>query len=430
MLIIPVLLLGACILVGLARVENGVLFFILSTFAFISGQEEGLQIQEMAYGLLYLGFLASWYFSRFFYYKDRILDSGVDKAMMAFLVIIHLSIPISLLFGGSMKSLISDWLAISMLAFYFPIKETVKRKPESIKIFGLIFLWLAVFVFFRNAMEFRQTVTQAAAAYEIVSGRANTNEIVLMAGSVGAIVYFLYSSSLVRKGLSIGFFLVFFAGLILTQSRGYWLAFIFGMGVLFLFASMRKRGELILLATSGLAGVVAIGFLVAPEVMELFVVGIVERITSVGSAGSSDISMLNRFNEFAAVWEGIKSNPILGYGLGHEFVYHNIIYESHIRQAFMHNVYLAIWYKFGIVGLGLALYVWIGSAWKGLTFARANKVSGHAALIVLSASLLLFCEMVVGNTSNPLVIEDGALMFAFSAALISGSVNIKQNERS
>jgi len=418
---LPAVLVAAFLFLLLSQVKNGVLYFILGSFALISGQDEGLQIQELAYGLLYLGFLATWFISRIFYYQDQICDNRVDKAMLVFLILIHVSIPVSFLLGGQVAPMIGDWLAVSMLAFYFPIKEAIKRDPKTIKIFGIIFLLLSLFVLFRNILSFRETVLQASVAYEITKGRASMNEIFLMASSVGAIVFFLYSKELIVKVASLGFFMLFFIGLILTQSRGYWLGFVFGMGVLFLFASWQKKGQILILGAGGLVGVLGIGFLVAPEVMELLLAGIIDRVATLGTASSSDISLVNRFNEFEQVWSGIKRNPILGYGLGHEFTYHNIIYEAHITQAFMHNAYLALWYKFGIVGISIGLFIWYGSALKGLFLAKRMKLDSIPSLLVLSASLVLFCEMVVGNTSNPFVIEDGCLVFAYCAALISGA---------
>lgn len=418
---LPAILISVFVFLIVSRIKYGVLYLILSSFVLISGQDEGLQIQELAYGLLYLGFLATWFISRTFYYQDKICDNRIDKAMLVFLILIHLSMPVSFLLGGKLTPMIGDWLAVSMLAFYFPIKEAIKRDPETIKIFGIIFLWLSLFVLFRNILSFRETVLQASVAYEITKGRASMNEIILMASSVGAIVFFLYSKELIVKLASLGFFVLFFIGLILTQSRGYWLGFVFGMGVLFLFASWQKKGQILILAVGGLAGALGIGFMLAPEVMELLVAGIIDRIASLGTASSSDISLVNRFNEFEQVWAGIKRNPILGYGLGHEFTYHNIIYEAHISQAFMHNAYLALWYKYGIVGVGLGLFVWFGSALKGLFLARRLDYSTIPSLLVLSASLVLFCEMMVGNTSNPFVIEDGCLVVAFCMALVSGT---------
>lgn len=418
---LPAILVAAFLFLLLSQIKYGVLYFILAGFVLISGQDEGLQVQELAYGMLYLGYLSIWFFSRTFYYQDKICDNRIDKAMLVFLILIHLSIPVSFLLGGKLAPMIGDWLAVSMLAFYFPIKEAIKRDPETIKVFGIIFLWLSIFVLFRNILSFRETVVQASVAYEITKGRASMNEIILMASSVGSIVFFLYSKELLIKIAALGFFVLFFIGLILTQSRGYWLGFVFGMGVLFLFASWQKKGQIILLAVGGLAGALGIGFLLAPEVMELLVAGIIDRIASLGTASSSDISLVNRFNEFEQVWAGIKRNPILGYGLGHEFTYHNIIYEAHISQAFMHNVYLALWYKFGLVGIALSLFVWFGSAMKGLLLAKSMKFKTLPSLLVLSASIVLFCEMMVGNTSNPFVIEDGCLVIAFCTALISGT---------
>ncbi|MEX0601130.1 MAG: hypothetical protein WD205_10825, partial [Rhodothermales bacterium] len=127
--------LGAVLLAGLlfgtvARDELAVLCAILAGFIAAAQYEAGFQLEEIVYGAVYLLYLSYWFITRLFIYRDQILRTKIDWALFLFLAYTTLSLALTPLLGGDMQVAISEWLAITMLAFYFPIKEICIRRGD------------------------------------------------------------------------------------------------------------------------------------------------------------------------------------------------------------------------------------------------------------------------------------------------------------
>ncbi|MEM6336166.1 MAG: O-antigen ligase family protein [Bacteroidota bacterium] len=417
---LPVVLLaglGGWIIV---RQENWGLYLLLVGFILIADQQDGLQLTEVVYGLSYLGYLGWWYVSRFVIRKDHVVTSPVDWAVLLFLVWAACSVGLTIFFRGNIAAMIGEGLALSMLGFYFPVKELCKKHPDAARNVLIILAILTTLTALRNFIEFRQRLNSAEYLWQIATGRARTNELILMIGSLTWLGMAVYGRTWLERGIMLGLFLLSFAGLIITQSRGYWVSFALGAVVLFLVVSWRKKGQIVLLGLAGGLGFFLVGFLVFPQFVDLLVLGIVDRFSTLGSAGQTDISLLNRFQEWGQVWARIKQNPVLGYGMGTEFTYPNIILHVTYVVSFIHNGYLALWYKFGLPGLGLMLFAWAGMAWHAFMLFRTRTAPRLIRLFSLGALTFLIAETLVANTSNPFIIEDGTLMFAFFGGAVAG----------
>ena len=127
----PILIAGALAMVWMTGDELRLLVGVIAGFISVVGYKKGFQPEEAVYGLLYLGYLAYWFVSRLWFYRDDILATGVDRALFGFLVWVTGSFAVTVLFGGSLSVAVSEWLAITMLAFYFPVKEICLRRPEA-----------------------------------------------------------------------------------------------------------------------------------------------------------------------------------------------------------------------------------------------------------------------------------------------------------
>jgi len=64
---------------------------------------------------------------------------------------------------------------------------------------------------------------------------------------------------------------------------------------------------------------------------------------------SPDETLLWRINETKYAWEQIAENPILGIGPG--TIYRPVFYEGDSLQSYIHNGYLWLWLKTGLIGL-------------------------------------------------------------------------------
>jgi len=398
------------------------LYVALAGFVVITGYSKGFQIQEALYGLYFLSVLAYWFASRLFFYRDRLIRDPEDGVLLFFLLYAGASAVWAMLFGAKIDTIIGEGLVLVMLLFYFPVKAACARSPRATKIVLGIIFWFAIFVSLRNVLEYRAALSSATKLYQIARGRVALNEVLLMMPALSMLACLLYAQRRRSRVLLLGGFLIVFIGLVLTQSRGYWAAFLLGTLALFVFIDRRRKGRILLLMGGGLGLVFLLGALLFEGFITIIVSGVFERFTSLGTALTSDVSLVNRFYESLAVWDRIKVNPILGYGLGTPYHYFNITVDATRDWAFVHNGFVGLWYKFGLVGLLAMVYFWGKSIWNGLRLFRMQQAPRLLRLTGLSAAVCLIGEALVANTSNPFLIADATLMIALFGALASGSL--------
>ena len=404
----------------LIRHEDLFLYLALAGFVAITNRVAGIQVAEAVYGLFFLGFLGYWFFLHVYIKRDVVIKTSVDWALLLFLSYAVLSTTWAIFFGAKISVIIGEGLILVMMAFYFPIVHLIRSNPHKLKYILLVVCWIGIYVSVRNIMEYRADLSAAEKLYNILSGRVSLNEVLLMMPALGALTFLLYAQTNRARLVLGGLFILFFVSLIVTQSRGYWMAFFLGAFTLFILTDIRRKMSIMILFLSGLAGFVLIGLLLFPAYIPLIVVGVVERLASIGTAFSSDISLVNRFYESMTVWGYIKENPILGYGMGTPYEYFNIISDHTRRWAFIHNGYLGMWYKYGIIGLGLLMFFWIRSIWLGITLFKSSALPSFYRISALACTICLVGEMLVANTSTPFQSEDPTLMITILAAVITG----------
>lgn len=148
--------------------------------------------------------------------------------------------------------------------------------------------------------------------------------------------------------------LLILGGLVATFTRGIWLGFFLG-GMLFLLLTPKFR-----IGKSAVISVVAVACLTAglaatlavPRVSE----ALIDRVTRVADEGARGTSFGYRFSENSQAWSAIKTAPILGKGLGAQFKavfnqFGNTTGFTGDEAAFIHNTYLFLWVKLGVLGL-------------------------------------------------------------------------------
>jgi O-antigen ligase len=418
---VPVLLAASLLGLAVFAREGSNLWITIALFVLILDYEAGLQLTEVVYGLYFAGFLGLWYGKRFYIGGNRFITDPVDLAVAAYLMIALASVTWAVFFGAKPKVIAGEMLVLLMMAFYFPVKEACARNPErALKALVLVVAWLGIFVFLRNALTYRSALASAEQLYEITKGRVALNEVLQLVPALGALVFFLFRDRRKDKLVALALFLVFFIGTIITQSRGYWAAFGVGALVLFFLIENRHRLRLIVLGATGVLSMLVLGFLFFPGIIDIILAGLVGRLLSLSTSFTDDISMVNRMYETAAVWNNIKVNPILGYGIGTEFDYFSLIEDKTARYAFVHNAYAGVWYKYGIIGITAVLVLLIRGVVLGTRLFRSTGASPLVRSVGLIVAICLIAEMLVANTSNPFLIADGTLIIAVLAAAAAG----------
>ncbi len=409
------------VLVALFRREDLNLFVVLWAFVLIMGYESGIQLSEVVYGLYFSGFLFVWYLRRVYFEQRPLITSAEDAAVLVIGIYVVASVSWSVLFGAELSAVLGELLVLAMLGFYFPAKQACLDNPDrAARRFILLFVWFALFVFTRNLITYWQGLYSAEHLFEIIRGRVALNEILVTMPALGSLVFIITVRQWQKRAAALLLFSICLAGLIITQSRGYWIAFAFGVLALIVLAERSRGLRLIGIGSVTLGLVVGLTALLLPRLFELIVLGVVDRVAGIATAFTTDISMVNRLLETSAVWDKIKLNPILGYGTGAKYQYWNLTFLHTIDYAFVHNAFAGLWFKYGLMGLCLMIFVWVRSIWSGIELYRSRRTNTLTQIIGLSIAVCLIAEFPVANTSNPFLTADGVLFFAIFCGVASG----------
>jgi len=225
----------------------------------------------------------------------------------------------------------------------------------------------------------------------------------------------------VRQTLSyLVLFLLCFSGLLLTLGRAFWMSFALGVLFLFFVVDRRHKMRILLYGSSAAVPLLAIGLFFFGHYVELFLEGLLARLTSVEGSLSRDISLMGRITEAQGALARIEQNPVLGHGAGVPFEYNNIISRTRVTTTFVHVGYLYLWYAFGLLGGGLMLFLWGRSVWCGLRSFRVREAPLTWRLAGLGAAATLVAFTLSAMTSNPFWHKDYLLGLAYIMGLACG----------
>lgn len=393
---------------------------VMALFAASASYEEGVQPAEVAFLLYYVGYLAHWYATRLWIRPERLVVTKTDAAVVFFLCYMTASLGLTLLYGGSLTAARGDWIGFSMLAFYFPVKELCARHASGRRVLAGVLLALGVFVFAQNLLMLKSKLADAEYAWQIARGRIPMNEMVLL---VGALLAATLMAQVRGAWRSLGLLTVFAActvGILLTQWRAYYVDLGLGVGLLLVLFRGARRRRLAGLTAASLLAIVGIGYVALGDMLTLIALGLADRLLSIGTAAQTDISLLNRLFETSAVWDLIRANPVVGYGIGTEFGFFDATRRGTWVKSFVHNGYLMVWFKFGLVGLVPLLFVWLRSIASALGSSRDRRLSGEDRAFALFAAVTLLALLPSHAVSAAFSTPDTVLMFALVLGLASG----------
>ena len=417
--------LAALVFGAVARNEIFLLCAVLAGFVVSANYEAGFQIQEVFYGLLYFGYLTYWFLSRFFFYRDPVLRTPIDWALFLFLVYVTLSLGLTPLLGGDMKIAVSEWLALTMLVFYFPIKEICIRRSDLLpqKPILLSLGFVALFIALRNFWFYQTHINNAEFLWQIATGRVVTNEHVLLMGWPRRIDHPVVQPETTpchsyRRSLH--------APLRRYRDRTEPLP----VGVLHaghcchlpVRRSPKEIPDRIHWTPRG-AMFFAVGALVFDNFFSLIIAGLANRLLSLQTATVQDLSLINRFFEARAALEHIGMNPIVGYGFGVPFKYYSLVYEWTHETSFIHNGPVGIWYRHGLIGLALLVTFYIGTIVRSVRILRMPTIARTDRMVAIFVMACLIAESLVGNTENPFATGDKTLFIGALAGLAAASAH-------
>ncbi len=419
--LIPIAILGLGGAIVLFQYPTANLIVLLASVIFALNFEPGFQLPEILFGLYYSAFMLFWCGRTLLDPKRSLITSTIDVVLAGFLFYVTASFALTVLYGGDLRAALSEWVALSFLGLYFPVRELCRDHRNGSKMVVWIIIGIGVFVAIRNLYAYAARLENAEHLYQIVTGRVMLNDNVLMVASVAALVVLLFAERMRNRLLSLLLFLFIFASLIFTQSRTFWVAFVFGVGVVFLIVEARYKRRVIILMGAGVVSFLAAGVLFFGDMLGLILGALVDRMATIGSAAESDISLRSRGYEALAALEHIRSNPILGHGVGVSFEFFDIIEKVVKERTFIHNAYVSLLYRFGMIGLVLMGTFWFLAIKRSVRVARAASSSRMARTGGLIAAVTLIAFILSANASNPFFLMDALFMFGVLTGLGSGT---------
>jgi O-antigen ligase len=107
--------------------------------------------------------------------------------------------------------------------------------------------------------------------------------------------------------------------------------------------------------------------------------------------------------------------------MGVPYTFYDIAHASTDQDAFVHNGYVGLWYKFGLWGLGMMLFFWARSIWRGIQAFRLSDASYWVRMAGLAAGISLVAFTLSALTSNPFYLKDSIFVFGLLASIAAGS---------
>lgn len=393
---------------------------LLAGFITTLNYDPGIQLQEVLYGLYYYAFVFYWYGDRLLK-GERFVHTHVDRAI-AFVIVFGLVMGVGLgvLFDGLPTMIRGEATAFAMLGFYFPVKELCRHERYGPEIVLVTFFWVGLFIAVRNFINFREIILAATEAWQVADARPGLNEMHLLIPCLFALVLLIYQRSWLRRIGAAVAFVVLVSALVLTKSRGYWIDLAFGISVLTILLRGRYRWRLILTMVGGAGSILLLAYLFFGPLFDLVLSGTINRFGTLSTALAEDRSLVNRMIESEAIWEGIKRNPILGYGFGTTITYFDLNFLTTRTKSFMHNGYIALWFKQGPITLLVILFAWFGTIRQGLKLYWDQRAPQRHRILALGAALTLIAIIPSVSTSNPFIVIDQVYAFALQLSLTAG----------
>jgi len=392
----------------------------LGAFALLFSSEKGIQLHEVVYGLYFYTYLNHWYIRRLFLYNRPIVHGRTDIAFGLWLGLgLSLGVGLSLLFGADLTRLRGEWLALTLIAIYFPIKEFCMREKHGLAILIAILTFIGLWITLDNVLVARHTLASATALWEFETVRKAGRELLLV---FSGIMLLSVLPVLKNRAQQIGLafvLMILLGGLVLTKSRAYWVEFLVAAVILIAIAPGVERKRLMAWCGAGIVILSIVSILFFSTYINLIIVGISSRFATLGAA-SADLSLLNRFVEASSVMEMVGRNPILGYGLATDYSFFDIIALRTYTRSYVHIGFVAVLYKFGLWGSLLIGYAWLSSLSIAFVDTQRESFSTFERAALRGIVACLASTVLPMITSSVFFESDKLSAFIFITALGAG----------
>jgi O-antigen ligase len=207
--------------------------------------------------------------------------------------------------------------------------------------------------------------------------------------------------------LKLSLIIVLGVALLLTLGRNLFISTAISLGVLAILLRKRQLPRLVVNAVFITA--IAIGILATiqvlgtgPNIVRYFSLYI-SRFTHLFTTPvlSPEETLAWRWNEILHAWPKLLQNPILGIGLSTR--YRPPFYVGDQLLAFIHNAYLWLWLKTGL--LGLVAFLWLSFRFMSRGFRYWRTTPGGFLRATVLGLTLMYLAMIISNLVAPILVQ-------------------------
>ena len=384
--------------------------------------EQGTTPLEVASGLALVAYIGYWYLDTWLR-RRRVVTSLFDVAALTWGTVgLAAGVVLGLLFGANAYDFRADVLATIPFLLYLPLKDLCARHRHGPLLLMGALVAYGIVGTIQSAFFLRQVITGATAVWEIADARFASSETGVTAGLLLCFAAFATARGSAARVVALVLAGGLFGGLVLSKSRGFWVAAMLGLAALVVACRPAERRRLLVAAVLGVGTLAAFALLLFPDQVAVIAGGSLDRLSTLASAGQ-DVSLLNRFAETRAAWDRILANPVLGYGWGVQFSYYGMLVDGTVTWSFLHNGYVSLWYKTGLWGLALMMFVWVGAVVRGAAAGRSAALPALERAGAFGAMATLVAFSLAAITSNPFSILDQMLVATVALALAHGAAD-------
>jgi O-antigen ligase len=393
---------------------------IILMHAYVFEQSADISILELAIGVYMYSYLAFWFAHRWLFSRTPFIRTTSDRFLILFLVLCVVSVVMILVRSASVEFWFRECLALSSLLLTFPAREAMRTEKGLAAVFFAFALLVGTLAIV-NLVQYRASSLAANYFWEITSSRKPFGSALYSGLAVGAASLYAHASSWRMRTAAIVLSVAGAMALGTTFYRGFWIAAAIGVTALFIMVSGRIRVRLLWTVLFGGVAVAGIGFVMFGDLLGFIAQAFWSRLASSGTA-MADVSVTNRLAESRSVLAMAVDSPLVGHGIGVAFNHFNIITRTTQILMYVHNAYVYLFLKVGIIGL-LVFMGYMGFAIRdAVRISRAAAVSSLRLAMVRAALGMFLGYVFVATNSGILQDKQVLLVMILGTAVIASCV--------
>lgn len=396
----------------------------LYTFAvmiglFFHSRSEGVSVIDAVSSAFFNGSIYIWFIYKVFMKKEKAALNLGDWLILAFFILLVFNSIIAYFNDANMLIWIREYLVISIVLIYFPIRSILKTEEELKRFMvflSIVIIGVGMYQGYLYYTKLNEIIVQYA--FELKTG-VNVNQTLY---TVASAFGFVFTFNQLKRKYEISTMLftgIAVISLVATFSRTFWVILAGFILLMFLFFPLNKKIKIINYLLIVLAIFFILAYLLMKENLFLYLQVIVDRFLS-SADGKRDMSVVARLVEWEQVIKLIFQNPLSGNGMGKTFQFYSPIDLYTLHTDIIHNGYLFILFRAGIplslLYFGFHIFYTIKSYNLMLKSIKiANNFIRALSISTFVSYLILY---VVNLTSSQYFYRDGIIVSSLLVVFI------------